>query len=75
MVHVREVVIKSYLFTLEFHLQDQMGPLERNMFRSFQHLGNGMHNVHVLCRIQVSDGEIYSGAELTSWTFQWDLTL
>ncbi len=23
----------------------------------------------------VSDGEIYSGAELTSWTFQWDLTL
>ena len=54
MVHVREVVIKSYPFTLEFHLQDQMGPLERNMFRSFQHLGNGMHNVHVLCRIQVA---------------------
>ncbi len=23
----------------------------------------------------ISDGEIYSGAELTSWTFQWDLTL
>ena len=25
--------------------------------------------------INISDGEIYSGAELTSWTFQWDLTL
>ncbi len=23
----------------------------------------------------ISDGEIYSGAELTSWNFQWDLTL
>ncbi len=25
--------------------------------------------------IYLSDGEIYSGAELTSWTFQWDWTL
>ncbi len=25
--------------------------------------------------IHISDGEIYSGAELTSWTFPWDLTL
>ena len=25
--------------------------------------------------LQFSDGEIYSGVELTSWTFQWDLTL
>ena len=22
---------------------------------------------------EISDGEIYSGAELTYWTFQWDL--
>ncbi len=28
-----------------------------------------MHTKHI------SDGEIYLGAELTSWTFQWDLTL
>ena len=27
------------------------------------------------CLDYVSDGEIYSGAELTSWTLQWDLTL
>ncbi len=28
-----------------------------------------------LVQSQNSDGEIYSGAELTSWTFQWDWTL
>ncbi len=25
--------------------------------------------------LNLSGGEIYSGEELTSWTFQWDLTL
>ncbi len=31
--------------------------------------------IPMLCGIVISNGEIYSGVELTSWTFQWDLTL
>ncbi len=30
--------------------------------------------IQVIPLCKFSDGEIYSGVELTSWTFQWDLT-
>ena len=36
---------------------------------------NQSGNHHQPATYHISDGEIYSGAELTSWPFQWDLTL
>ncbi len=35
---------------------------------------NGVY-ILLFAILGISDGEIYSGVELTSWTFQWDLTL
>ena len=45
------------------------------LLADFWTLYQGRPDWPILWRIYFSDGEIYSGAELTSWIFQWDLTL